>query len=372
MTEATEQIQQAPAQTAADRSDFEKAVLADLGINTEQTLTRESTPPIEIPPMQKPGVSQETPPEDVIETQKETTPDQDEDEDLISAFKPKKKEASKKEIETPTELKDTLKSAFGVDDLNTLKKSADKWRKDSIEYSKVKTEYEDIKGLITNLPPEIKSAIDAYAKQEDYTAAFNKNITRVDYSKPFEENDITKLVKEYFPDENVTDPDGMDYIDLSDKYSKEAKILKSTAKDKFNLLQEKNIEKQNAENSRIRNQKEAYEGTVKSSIDLLKKSIPEELKQNRISEIDKLLTSGNLGPVFFDKGGLREDAAERAFYALNGKKIIKALQSALNEQSETVQQTIAKGGESPRRKGGQAGDETAPMSEWHRQVLSDL
>jgi hypothetical protein len=87
----------------------------------------------------------------------------------------------------------------------------------------------------------------------------------------------------------------------------------------------------------------------------LKSSFP-DLDAKGIKEISKVLESGDINSLFFDKNGAyKTDAAERVLLALYGKETIKSMMkvSAKRAESATNEDILSRGANKPRaQKGG--------------------
>lgn len=281
-------------------------------------------------------------------TKKEVTKAEEEEEEVEDEAGSKKKDVFgvNKGKETKTKLSSyedmvaLIEKKHSIKDPETFFKSVDKWRNDAQKYSELNEELEEVKEGLASLPDQIKKAINAYSRGEDWTTELTSD--RIDYTQSFEKQKPEAILNFYYgekfkslqnklDDEKITEEA---YQEIIDNYLDSAKRLYETDK--------RNFENQRAEMLRRAEEKtEALKKSAISSVEKLKETFP-GLKQSDVQRVRQVLINGNINSLFMDKDGkYAEDAAKKIALALNGDYLIELLtERAANEGKSKATEEI--------------------------------
>lgn len=247
-------------------------------------------------------------------------------------------------FEKPEDILGFVEKKYGqkftdIKELPKFFEHADKWRESAQKFEKTEERLKGIESEIVALPADIHAAINLFQKGEDYTQALVKK-NRLDLSKPLDKQDVTALVKNYYPDK-FTDADFAE----TDK-SETLKAYMELAQEKF-----KN-EKQNFDNERVgvaersRKSLEAQKIALTNSVNSLQERFP-DMDTDSLNEVKSIMEGGSrkVLELFLNPDGtVKPDAAIRITMALHGESELlpEAMQVAahiaetkLNEEKMT-------------------------------------
>lgn len=302
--------------------------------------------------------------------------DSDEDDDSPSVLgikNPKKQTNSTLAIEKPEDILNVIKKDFGqeykdIKEVSKFFESTQKWRKDSQELSKVKTDFENITSILDNTPRELLEAIKLYHTGEDYMKAF-KDLPTLNFDIPVEKQDIEKLVNNYFPGKFTPDDFKEETI------SPALEIAISASKDKYNLMKATRDNERAMYEKNAAQRLESVKNSVTGSVNYLKQSFP-DAKQEVTKEISSTLEGGiqKVAELFFNGDGtVKPEAAEMLMMAKHGKsEINRMMKIAANQAESRANEEIATRGADtakPTRTGSQGVEQ---ISDDVKQLISGL
>jgi hypothetical protein len=297
--------------------------------------------------------------ENVEEEEEEENTDLEEEESdenpLLKTVKGEKKGKKGEPVfENFDQIKAHAKKALGIEvksekDFNKVFTSSLKWREDAQELPKVKEKLEKMESVFNEMPTPLLDSIKAFFDGE---SDWDKHVAakpKFDFTKPADKQDKKALVNHYYPGK-FTD------ADWAEETTPQALEIAIQASQTQYNVDKRDIEKDSAD--RVEKSKSRM-ATVKASIDssltTLKSSFP-DLDAKGIKEISKVLESGDINSLFFDKNGAyKKDAAERVLLALYGKDTIKSMMkvSAKRAESATNEDILTRGADKPKpNKGG--------------------
>lgn len=238
-------------------------------------------------------------------------------------------------IEKPEDILGIIKKDFGQDykDIKEVSKffeSTQKWRKDSQDLVKIKSEHDNIIAVLDATPVDIIEAIKLHHNGQDYMAAF-KNRPAFNFDIPVEKQNIEELVNHYFPGKFTPE-------DFSEEIPPSAlEIAISASKDKYNYTKatRDNESAMREQNAKARLQ--SIDASVQGSLNYLTQSFP-----NADQEVTKTISSTLEGGIqkvaemFYNSDGtVKQDAAERLMLALHGKSEISRMMKIAERQAES-------------------------------------
>ncbi len=281
--------------------------------------------------------------EEVVEEQEEVVNDSEEQEEdvvdeqedqedkvemdpfgITSSSKSDKEKAI--DFEVSEDMTKFITSKYGVNDAETFFTSVDKWRNQSQEGAKVRTDYEDILEGLQELPKDIKAAISAHTNAEDYREAFNSTASRLDYDAPFKSQDKEVIVQHYFADAHSKIAKKLDEGDIDEiDFDERIEELYSASKRSYEADQKMIKDRRADMIADQEKRQEAYRDSTNSSVDLLKEKYPNFSKSN-LQKVRQRLVDGNIEDLFKkDDGSYNENAAEMLALALYGNQVIDSL-----------------------------------------------
>lgn len=273
---------------------------------------------------------------------------------LLSSVKGKK--AAKNDIvfENFDQIKAHTKKHFGIDvksekDFAKFFQSATTWRAKAQAADELTEKVAQFEGLFDNMPAPLLESVKAWAAGDaEWHTHVNQNVA-FDFSKPADKQDEKALVNHYFPGKftdadwaEETRPQGLDIALSSSKkqYTTEKREVEQKSADM--------IQKSNERIARVKT-------SVAGSLNTLKASFP-DLDTKGLKEISRILESGDINSIFFDKNGsYKPEAAEMLLMAKYGKETIKKLMKVSAKRAETAanEDILTRGADKPRpQKGG--------------------
>jgi len=241
------------------------------------------------------------------------------------------------EAPAPTEITneqsffETVEKEYGIS-LSSLKDAASMFSKvkqvDEMSEKLTKAELYggELQNFFAGLPTDLKASIQAYGEGKDYREILRKTIGgTIDYSQPVGSYSQEQLIKAFNPE--LTDDD---FEDMSDR---ERKALYDSASLKYN--NEHN-------NLKVEGNKIFEDSKVKAEkfVDSVKKatanlaSTSSNIKKEEVARLETKMKT-NIADIFYNEEGLyKEDAAERLYFAMNGKEIVNALILEIEKESK--------------------------------------
>lgn len=300
----------------------------------------------------------ETPTDENSSNEDDNQEDEDDDEieknPLLKSVKGKKENKNEVVLENFDQIKEHAKKTLGITvksekDMAKVFSSATKWREDAAKVPDLIDKVEKLEELFQQMPSPLLNSVKAFF---DGDADWDKQIVnrpKFDYTKPVEKQDTKMLVNHYYPNK-FTDADWNE-TDVPQALEIAISSAKTFfAKDKMQL------EKESADMvTNSQNRLEAVKSSITGSLKSLSDSFP-DLDQKGIKEITKVLESGDINSLFYDKKGVyKSDAAEKLLMAMYGKDTIKSMMkvSAKRAESKANEDILSRGADKPKpNKGG--------------------
>jgi len=260
--------------------------------------------------------------------------DEDEQEDIFGVLKStKKKPQIKLDFEPQKEIISLISKKYGVKDLPTFLTSADTWREQAQEGVKIKNQYEAILSDLQSMPPDLARSVNLWANGEDWTKV---NDQRLDYSKPFEKQDVNGLVQQYFPEEYAEEEEKLKNEEISKaEFERSVKLLSSSSKKLFQK------DKDSLELQRVQfenNQKEIAKKVKTSALDSVKtlsKTYP-HFSSSELKKIENILMNGEADDLLYEANGTyKPNVAESVAYVLYGAKMMERIKKQAENRGES-------------------------------------
>lgn len=249
----------------------------------------------------------------------QATPDDETDIDEEAADKKSKsvffgKKTKAPVLSTPDEHAKYIEAKFGVKDPVQLYQAAEGWRNDSQALKAASDENAGYKKLVDEMPDVIYEALQEWGKGGDWASKLKIGIPVFNFSKSFADQKEA-VVNHFFPGKFTTQ-------EINDSADTIAQNAVDVAKAKFDM------EKTGLENKRALTLEEAErkansrKASVDSSVNVLKESFP-DFNPRHLSDVTKMLLSGDVNKVFFKSDGtLKPEAAKMLALALYGEQEI--------------------------------------------------
>lgn len=271
--------------------------------------------------------------EEVKEEEEDDEFEDEEDSELEdeNPFLSNKKTPKAKEIayegELPDDYSEFLKKQFGVEDPNTFLNSVTTWRQQAQEGSELKKQWEAVSNDLNALPYEIKAQIDAWSKGEDFIDVV-KNMTRLDFDVDHSKQGIDTLVQHYLPEQYDELIEAFNSGDKTEEeLDKELGLLARTTKKLFDRDKKVLRDERDSMAERAAEEQRAFKKSALVSVETLSKAYP-DFSKSELNRVRQTLVEGKLDDLFFNSDGTyKDEAAELIAYALNGKKILKSVES---------------------------------------------
>lgn len=279
---------------------------------------------------------------------------EEEDEKASNVFgigKKSSKQSEELEFEIDEEMANYIQNHYGLDDVGGFFESVDKWRNQAQEGAKTKSEYDELYNDLVALPTEIKAAITAFTNREDYVSAFNSSGGRLDYDKPFENQDKELVVQRYFNEEVSNLKEKMENGSIDDEdYEERVEMLYKASKNLYNS-DKKMVSQRRADAVREQEKlQESFKSSAISSVDVLKSKYP-NFSDRELQKVRQRLVDGNIESLFFNKDGTyKESAAIGLAFAEYGEEVIQSLieQAEKKGESKANEAIVKKGAKTPR------------------------
>jgi hypothetical protein len=230
--------------------------------------------------------------------------------------------------ETPVDINDTKSFFEAVEkeyniSLSSLKdamplfaktKEVDKLKEQLTEQQ---LESGEVQKLFSSLPVEIKASIQAFSEGKDYKSVLKKVVGgSLDYSKPANYYGKEEMIKAYHPE--------LTQDDFEDMSERESKALYDSAVMRYNNEHKEYTEGMDKTISETQKRASVFLDSVKKSTENLTSTYA-NLSKSEVSKIEGKMKT-NIADLFYNEDGMyKSDAAERLYYAMNGKEIINAL-----------------------------------------------
>lgn len=250
------------------------------------------------------------------------------------------------------ELNAFIKKEFSIDDAATLLNSAKDWRKGATETGTITSKYNNLAKAIQEAPPILFEALDAYWKGEDYKSHLSKVLNEVDYSLPFEKQNVSLLIKKISPDVNVSDPNADGYLDLTDEKNSAVKALVNSVKTQY-LTEQTSLSEKKARITKDQSDKAAsFLNSITSSVEAFKTQYP-KVDAKYIKVVEEVLASDDVEArlLLDEKGKVRPDAAEGIYFFFNGKAKVQELAKAYVKLQTQYQELLGRGSDKTKLNG---------------------
>lgn len=208
--------------------------------------------------------------------------------------------------ESGTEIKDLAGVSKFVSDYKSLKEN----------YETLESNYKKAEIAVKTfeqMPDDLFGPVEIWLNGGDYRAEMSKNINSlVDFSKPFEQQDLKKLISVYVPDLSKDKfSNEEDYSDFKD--SAEGKAIIKLVNSKFDDDQSKFVDNRTRFYAKTKKQEELLLNSAQESVAALKKSNT-AFDEKQIKNVHKILNDGAQGilSLFMNKDGtFKKDAADK-------------------------------------------------------------
>lgn len=259
-----------------------------------------------------------------------------------------KKPSEPMKFEKVEDLEGHIKKKFGVDSIEKVFESSDKWRADSQKLVEVQKKTSQFEAIFEKMPEELYAGIEAWGKGQDWKKVITSRPS-FDYTLPAEKQDKKALIETYFPGE-FSEDDWNNYNDKDgDPAIKKAIGIAEKQSQAAYVNDQKKFSDQRAKIQRQAEERQALlTSSIKSSVEQLKTAFP-DLPSNVVTEIEKDLVSGAYRSLFFDdNGAITPEGATRLALAKHGKDAIDAIsksranQAVSNERLELLSRTPEK------------------------------
>lgn len=265
------------------------------------------------------------------------------DDDPFGIFKEEKKSKPiKLDFEAPKEMKELLKSKYGIEDESTFFSSVDTWRNQAQQGTEFKNQYEALQSDLQSMPPDLIQAVTSWANGEDYTKVFEAN-ERLDFKKDFQSQDIENLVQHYLPKQYNGLLEMLDSEKITEEEFEDKVKLLSATTERFFTEDKRALETKRAEYiERQKNESKMMRNSAISSVENLSKAYP-NFSKSELAKIRSILVEGKVDDLFYKPdGSYTDNAAElvaNAFYASKVRGMIEKVAKRKGE-SEANQRIV--------------------------------
>lgn len=292
----------------------------------------------------------ETPAEENQNDQGEDNSDELSDEEknnpLLNSIKGKKGPEVK--FENIDQVKAFAKKSLGIEiksdqDFNKLFNSATEWRKKAQKTDELQETVGKFESLFDEMPKHLLDGVKAFfSGQPDWESHITSK-PKFDFSKPIDQQNVKSLVQHYYPnkfkDEDWSAEERPDALEIAIQASK----------DRFSF-EKREVDESSAKAVRESSErKDRMKSSTESSLSHLKDSFP-DMDSTNLKKISSVLESGDVNSMFFDKNGVKKDAAEKLLFALFGKQTVKNLMKVSEKRSEskTNEDILSRGADKPK------------------------
>lgn len=314
---------------------------------------------------------------DVVEDKNKVSADQEDDlseeeknNPLLTAIKGKKGPEVK--FENIDQVKAHAKKHLGIEiksenDFGKLFNSATEWRKKAQKADELEETVGKFEAIFDGMPKHLLESVKAfYAGQPDWETHVTSK-PKFDFSKPIDQQNIKTLVQHYYPnkfnDEDWTAEERPQALDIAIQ----------AAKDRF-TFEKREVDETSAKIVRESSErKERMKTSTESSLNHLKDSFP-DMDSTSLKKISSILESGDVNSMFFDKNGVKKDAAKKLILALHGEETIKNMMklSAKRSESSTNEEILSRGADKPKPQKGNGSQQNGVNEKVSKQVESLL
>lgn len=270
----------------------------------------------------------------------------------IAAHEPTTQTFEKLEDIFPYLTKETGVEIKGAEDINklvsTYKETQNNLSKVTDEYQKAK----QVEDFFTKMPDDLFGIVTAYANNQDYRAEMHKNINNtIDYSKPFEQQDLKKLLFIYDSENFTSDKFSTDEDYQEFKESDYGKAISKLVKDRFEKEKSVFVDNRTRFMQKSDEIKKKLEASVETTVGDLKTSIP-YFKEAQINDVTKTLVGGQnaILSLFFNADGTyTKDAAKKISMIKFGEQAIEKQKEFIRKRLETQvnEELITRGADQP-------------------------
>jgi hypothetical protein len=242
-----------------------------------------------------------------------------------------------------------LQRDFGIADPATAMTAFKKTRAQVQKLMPVAKAYEDLQTALKSLPGPVLDLIEDYHQGGDWQARVTELQNLVDYTKPFEKQDVVKVMSVLNPTLNFTDYAKDGYIDLKDSKDPTVHGLILNTKELYKQKANEQSARIQQNEARWNQQLETEKTAIAQSIDNLVDQLPQKkLHHTRRKAVEQFMASSKGNPYIYNDGKFTDNAAQIAYYAVFGPEIVPAMQKALQASNGTVDAIVNRGGEQPR------------------------
>ena len=321
-----------------DENNFKKEI-------TEIRKTEQPAANTEVVETPAPVVEKKPGEEGYVEKKPETTPAAEKEgdkpnEEVIKTglFGEQKLGVNKKAGEEPVVLKEFsdiekyVKSNYGVDDVNkALTEIVPKWREQAQKGAESEKKYGEIMTTLDKLDEDIIEIMKANLEGKDWRKSLT-DAPKINFNKKVEDYNKKELVNHYFPGK-FTDEDFID----GDEENKGLDIAYEAAIKSFNNDKTSFESKRAALIADQNKQIEAYEKSITSSVEDLRRTLP-HINDLVVKETGEILKSGGQGILseFLNNDGtLKPDAAQKLAMARHGLEALNTYMGIATRKAET-------------------------------------
>lgn len=257
------------------------------------------------------------------ETSQEDEVDED---DLFGLTKPKKQpKPIELNFEPPQEMLGFIKERYGIEDATKFFESTEKWRTQAQEGAQIRKNYDAILEDLSVMPPDLRTAIEAWSNGDDYTDVFLNN-SRLDFTQPYDKQDKESLVQHYLSEEYTELMEDLESEKITEEEFKKQVATLAKATNKLFTRDKQALEEDKANyRSRQAEQAKRYKESALSSVDALSKAYP-NFDKRIINDVRATLVEGKVDDLFLDeKGYYKQEAAEVIAFAKFGKQMLEVI-----------------------------------------------
>lgn len=245
----------------------------------------------------------------------------------------KKEEKPAATIENEEQLSAYLKQSFGQEvkglkDLPKFFEVANKWRADAQKLTEVDKERQNLVDVFEKLDPTLFEAVKANYVGEDWKKVLDSQ-PKLDFTKSVDKQNQQTLVETYFPGKFKQED-----FDAEEK-SEALKIALEASTKSYNSDKTNRELRAQDEVKKAQAYQQAMKTSVESSVAHLKSLFP-DADEVAVQQTAKNLESGGVKNLFYNNDGtVKQDAAEKYFWAEHGKELMAQLMIIAENQGET-------------------------------------
>lgn len=274
--------------------------------------------------------------------------DGSEDEDSI--FFGGKKPADKIKVpqfKTVEEVQAFAKKTFKTENIGEVFASAKEAQKIKGELEATNSKLQQFQEFFLKVPEPLFEALELAESGKDWKAPLLALDSKVDFSKPYEQNNELDIVQKYFPSISAED-----YAKKADNPLVQRSI--ELAKQQFATDAKRVSTDREKISQGIENRNKALKASVDVSLVSLQKKYP-GLKPAEIQKVQKMMVTGEYKNLFLNPDGtFSEEAASAIAMAVFGDTEIKKLlgKKSTEHANKTIEDTVSRGADKVKDKGG--------------------